>query len=361
MTRTLQETFHDQADRRDFAAPDLDAIVRQGARRVRRRRTAGVAAIAAGVLAVAALGVTLPRLTRPETTSLPASTPGPKPFTYVVGTELHQGDRTTDLGHRVAVLAQTDRGVVFSDPQRTVWSYDGSGPTRVGTITRLYDTHRRIVADKDGTRVAWLEGDQGVVTLAVLDVRTGGVVRAEIGSPRSAEVRAVDGGTVYVYADHDVVGVDIATRTRTVLAEGVLASGLADVSNGFFLRTRGNDRGMVVGRSMTGSDSSAADFSSGTLSPDGSHWFSDWADQFAVVDSATGKRQDPPHDGFLFAAPYQWLDDDTIAVLAMTRTVDTAPISLLTCHVSTNDCEVTARAVGSYPDVALPLGQDLAG
>jgi hypothetical protein len=94
---------------------------------------------------------------------------------------------------------------------------------------------------------------------------------------------------------------------------------------------------------------------SGDLAPDGKHWFTQDADRFAVFDSQTGDREDPTHPGFVFAAPYQWLDSDTIAAVAL-RTPESDTISLLTCHVSTNDCAVTAEDVGTYQDVAVPFG-----
>jgi hypothetical protein len=102
--------------------------------------------------------------------------------------------------------------------------------------------------------------------------------------------------------------------------------------------------------------------SSGDLSPDGSHWFTRDSDQFAVFDSTTGGRQDVAFKGlgFEFAAPYQWLGNDTIVALALPKaTTGPQPITLLTCHVSTNDCVVTARDIGDAADVALPIGLSL--
>jgi hypothetical protein len=116
------------------------------------------------------------------------------------------------------------------------------------------------------------------------------------------------------------------------------------------------------GGDLAGLDVQVPDVATGDLAPDGKHWFTDDSDQFAVFDSATGERQDPAFKdlGFEFAAPYQWLGDDTIAALALPKaTNDPQPISLLTCHVSTNDCVVTARDIGDAADVALPIGQSL--
>jgi hypothetical protein len=38
---------------------------------------------------------------------------------------------------------------------------------------------------------------------------------------------------------------------------------------------------------------------------------------------------------------------------------DKPTISLLTCHVSSNDCQVTVADAGTYTDLALPVGEAL--
>lgn len=72
-----------------------------------------------------------------------------------------------------------------------------------------------------------------------------------------------------------------------------------------------------------------------------------------------GTGREPAHPGFAFAAPYQWLDSDTMAVLAVPTADEDGPISLLTCRVSTNACQVATWDMGTYGEVAVPDGRAL--
>ncbi|MDQ4055766.1 MAG: hypothetical protein M3237_24165, partial [Actinomycetota bacterium] len=57
MTEKLKTLLHDQASAAEFAAPDLDHLVRRGDRTVRRRR--GATGAAAVLVTAGAVGVAL--------------------------------------------------------------------------------------------------------------------------------------------------------------------------------------------------------------------------------------------------------------------------------------------------------------
>jgi hypothetical protein len=122
----------------------------------------------------------------------------------------------------------------------------------------------------------------------------------------------------------------------------------------------GKQEGWHPGGDLTGLATQVKNVDYGDLAPDGRHWFTDENDEFAVYDSATGRRQDPAHPGFEFAAPYQWLNDDTMAVIAVPDADKGGPVSLLTCRVSTDDCRVAAADIGNYGDFAVPVGAEVA-
>src|SRR5262249_57339554 len=99
---------------------DLDAVVQAGNRRVRRRR----ALVSGGVAAVLAVVGGAALLTGRGTTTaepLPTDTTGGKPFSYAVGSVIHSGAATIDVGFKVNSFVQMADGFVVSDPQKQVY------------------------------------------------------------------------------------------------------------------------------------------------------------------------------------------------------------------------------------------------
>lgn len=168
---------------------------------------------------------------------------------------------------------------------------------------------------------------------------------------------------MYFTDGRGLVGYDPSTGASEVLGPNSSGETLSDAGGGKLLHAVSDDEGMLSGITVsTRIDELGVTVDNvwdGDLSPSGSHWFTNDVDRFAVFDSATGARQDPTHPGFAFAAPYQWLDDDTIAAVAQRRYSDRAPISLLVCSVSTNTCQVAVKDAGTLGDFAIPVGQRL--
>jgi hypothetical protein len=180
-------------------------------------------------------------------------------------------------------------------------------------------------------------------------------------------VIAIDGPRVYYWDDAGLSPYGMLTGDATLMDADATLDTLSDAANGMLLHQVAQESpeagvaGLAVTTRLADESPFVPGISEGDLSADGRHVLTQQADQFAVFDVATGRRQDPAHPGFPFAAPYQWLDDDTIAALALAHPDggEDAKISLLTCHLSTNDCEVTVPDAGGYRELAIPFGEAL--
>ncbi|WP_151082465.1 hypothetical protein [Nocardioides cynanchi] len=386
MTGQLRTTMHTRADALDRLDLDLDAIVRDGNRRLRRRRTALVAGGAA--LALVTAGTAFGLHGRGTTAEpMPADQPT-KALTYAVGSVIHTGDGTIDVGRKVESMVQTARGFVFSDPDLNVYEETNGDVQQIG---HLAHARSRLLAGDDGLVATWYDGhlihlwpaasaEGNRNTIDPRSTAPNGVNPSQPGQP-DPYVEALSDGHLWLWDGQGTKVVEVRPTPSTAFwpDQGLSEPGtvqdaagdriLVRVGNGLAV-VKANLRpldaaglaGWAAGTDLTGVAAQVPDVSSGDLAPDGAHWFTQDADQFAVFASATGKRQDVAFKdlGFQFAAPYQWLDSDTIAALALPKaTNDPQPISLLTCHVSTNDCVVTARDIGDNTQVAVPVGESL--
>lgn len=150
----------------------------------RRRRQVGVvgAAVIAVVLALTA-GRGLMALT--DTDDTPPAKPAPRPtptphgpdqasrrqVVWAVGSTVHIGDRTVDVGRKVAGLAATDDGVVFTRDDEAMppgcgmnsggcavlYFTDGSDIFQIGRAFGTYIRGYRVEASSAGSTVVWFE------------------------------------------------------------------------------------------------------------------------------------------------------------------------------------------------------------
>jgi hypothetical protein len=368
MTGRLRTTMQTRADALVPLDLDLDAIVRDGSRRLRRRLTALAGGSAA--LAMLVAGTAFGLHDRGSTAEpAPADYPG-MPFTYAVGSVIHSGTSQVDVGVDVDSMVQTATGVVFADPQQRVYVEENGATHQIG---QLGAAASHLVVGDDGSFVGWWDGRR----FQLWPGPTGGTDSVDLGattSDRPPSIRAIADSHVWFWNGTETwVATKPTTNAVYQIHGGLGSDSIQDAAAGKMLVQVGAEQGPAglsvideitypQGIDVAGLDPQVRNVSSGDLSPDGTHWFTDDSDQFAVFDSATGKRQDPTYRGlgFVFAAPYQWLDSDTMAVLALADTEVQHPrISLLTCHVSTNACQVTARDVGDETDVAIPVGESL--
>jgi len=371
MTETLKNALRKQADDLGNLPVDLDRIISDGDRVLRRRRTAGLAVAACAAVAATAVLTTIPR---GGDDALQPGEAGPRPFTYAVGSVVHQGAMTIDVGRPVRALVQTEDGVVFTTPERSVMHTDvATGATdRIGILSTA-GHGRRLTVDEAGDTVAWIETEASQLAVSIFDVTSGGLrsfrveARTQDGETMQPQVIAIDGTHVYYWDDAGLSSYDMDTWDATLMDADATPDTLSDAANGMLLHQAAPNSpdagaaGLAVTTQLADESPLVPGISEGDLSADGRHVLTQQADQFAVFDVATGKRQDPAHPDFPFAAPYQWLDDDTIAALALAHPDEgeDAKISLLTCHLSTNDCEVTVPDAGGYRELAIPFGEAL--
>ncbi len=371
MTGQLRTTLNTRADDLTTWEADLDAIVRDGDRRVRRRRVA-VASGLAGVLAVA--GGTAALTTRGHARPQPAEQ-DTRPLSYAVGQVIHTGNGQVDVGVKVESMVQTINGFVFSGPDQKVYEEKDGDVQEIG---HLANAQSRIVTGDDGLVVTWWDGERIHAWPTAFASGTANTIPvAESWQPDSPpHVEALSDGHMWYWDGQETKVAEVRPTPSTAFwpdsgfptpdtiqdAAGDkllvrVAGGMAVIDAN--LRPLDGDQlpGWEPGTDLSGVEPQVPNLSTGDLAPDGKHWFSHDNDEFALFDSASGQRQEPAHPGFAFAAPYQWLGDDTMAVLATHGSSDDPQISLLTCRVSTNDCQVTAPDIGGYGDVAIPVGQ----
>ncbi|MBS2938133.1 hypothetical protein KDN32_10295 [Nocardioides sp. J2M5] len=353
MTGMLQDLLHERADEAGAPHVDLASITRDGERRVRHRRTAVLGGLTAAAVSVVA-GVALlgggpspsPDSGRDRLADGTDSTP--VALSWVEGTTLHRaGQPDVDLGVEVRAWVWAGDDVVFTDPDLRVRVWSGDALDVVGEVAKPPSDEAELVAD--GTRVAWADPQGRPVRL---DVSTGEVVTGPRLPGRDLRVTAIDGAVVYAAGSG---GVHVWQPTSPDGFETLVddARGtVIDAEGGTLVRETGDREARVTGpggRVLTLATDGFAN-----LSPDGSHVASESDDTGVLLDTDTG-AQVTLDTGFAWALPYQWLDDDTVVVLAFSgldSSQDEVP-HLLTCEVPTGAC---GDAVTLPSTFQLPIG-----
>ena len=363
MTEKLKTLMQEQAEAVDFVAPDLDAMVRDGDRTLRRRRSVVVAGgVAAAVVLAAGVALLPGRDGAVDRDPASGSDADPAPLTWVTGSTLHAGDgSTTDLGHDVRAYVRTPVGYVYADASGSVYSWR-LGETSV--VGRTDPRDLRLVADDDSSRVGWVERREGRSVVVVHDQKAGSTVHLDERSVPGMgngplSLVALDAGKAYWRDTRGLASFDLWSGDVEVLDPD--GSSVVDVEDGTFATSTG--QGTVVGRTPgEGVSLDEAYGSVGTLSPDGRYYSSE-GDEQAVFDTTSGEqvRLDLTQR---FATGYEWLDESTLAVLAAARPAMGATAQLLTCTIPEGSCRVVEDDLGTFADLegdfALPTG-DYAG
>lgn len=375
MTGLLRDVMDARADALDVPDLDVAAMVRDGDHLVTRRRRTLAGGLVAASLVVAA-GIAVPSLLPDgDGGDTVAGATHSYDLAYAEGTVIHDGPRTIDAGVRISALVQGISGYVVADRQGRVHTVVDGETTQVGLLA---ETDRgRLFSDDDV--VAWVDPADGG-TLRVLDLATG--ERADVpvdafpGEPVSsvvggvgaagAPIAAVDGRTVYVSDSRGVMAWDALDGEDPVLIpapNGVVVEVL-DVQDGQILQvvrsfepqeadgstTMVEVQDLRVGADLE--DTTPLPGTGGRLSPDGR--YAATYDRVSragsptvtatVVGDVSGDVWTPVDPrGYDSVTAYQWLDADTLAVSAGKYTAQFAREDLLTCDAVTAECTVTVR------------------
>lgn len=362
MTGQLRTTLHDRAADLETWEVDLATVVRDGDRRLRRRRTALVGGGAALALAVA-LG-SLAYSHRPTGKAGPAGQDA-TPLDYAVGSVIHTGDSTIDVGVPIRSMVVLDDGFVYTGPDQTVYFWQDGDARALGHVA---DASTRLVASDDGTNVLWSDSQN------IIDWWPGYLGR--LYTIRGDTVEAVSAGHLWWSEGHQTKVVELPPLTThatwpddglghdAIVKDAAGDRILVEVGGGLAV-VKANLlppphqpgwAGWEPGTDLTGVTPQVTGVSTGDLAPDGEHWFTHDGGRFSVYDSTSGHGQEPTHDGFVGVTPYQWLGNDTIAAIGSRSSAPDGPVSLLTCRVSTNDCSVAAADVAGADQVVVPDG-----
>lgn len=361
MTEKLATLLHEVADR-DFAAPDLDVIVRTGDKKVRRRR--GMTGLV-GVAALAVIGAGIGLMSGGDDSVDAAGSPLTEAVTWATGSTLHTPDRTVDLGHRIRSYVRTTAGFAFAADDGVVRSYvDGE----VAEIGRTSEKYPRLVADTDGTGVGWVDYSGERPAFVVRDLATGEQVRRdghtepgmdEVAGRNPANFYALDGRTAYWRDLRGAVAVDLDTGDVRVIdpkdrdswsvagaEDDLVALPQYDGDGGLRIEDRAGEEVAFL----------AGAFGDLALVSPGARWVSMEGDQPEVYDVRTEQRV-PIDLDYYFGVGHEWLDEDTLVVFA--AHTKTSPAQILTCEVPAGSCTPVAelepmdQLVGSF---AIPGG-----
>ena len=353
---------------------DLADIMRQGDRRIRRRRLV-TAACAAGTAVVLAATLMAPRVfdsSQPPADRLPARFAEPR-LLYAVGgdggTRIHYGDAVIETEVPVDAFVATDYGFVLTTATGNVWFTDGEDSDQIGeAVLGGGQLHSLVQVDDREPFAAWIEAEdeadgEQVPELVVYDTHQRREVARVAASETAVDsdpkaVVAVDGGAVYWHDGESLVRYEVATGESTVLA-GSGEAWIWDVADGFILhrlpmmKPLENVLGRTIGsgRRLTGISPWAE------LSPDARYAL----DGSRVIDTRTNRTvqlQLParyPDDSSVTAAG--WSGNRTF-ILRKEASQDVEngiiPVAILTCRLPSGTCVKALETPVTDPGPVLP-------
>jgi len=368
VTGLLKDLMHDRADHLAPRAIDLEAITRNGERRIRRRRIVGGASALTAAVALTALapvvfeggsdGDDRNRIAVSEAASL----------TWAEGEVIHVGEQAYDIGHDVHAFVATSDGYVVVDPDGAVWSWTGGPAERVGT-TR--DDGSAVLVS-DGGWAGWIGSDSQEYVF--LNQSTGTLQRApvstRVGESDEDRLLAIDGTTAYVSDQRGVVTIDLDSGEAVVIGPWKPGSEIADVEGGLILHTfRGDDgEDLTVASRELAKKEPTLGVRGGDLSPSGRYVMSENSstdsDRFTLLQLSDGREVTPAvareYDFFL---GYAWSDDNTYSAFGMGglggSNESAVTLDLLTCEVDTRSCRVAEDHPKSFRDFEIPVGMHI--
>ncbi|MGH3483643.1 MAG: hypothetical protein ACRDPQ_10450 [Nocardioidaceae bacterium] len=370
----MKELLNEEVQNLPSEPVPVNAVIRDGRRRLwRYRAVGGTAAFAA----LAAVAVVAPLVGGPGNgdDAGPAITHVDRTVaTYSRGSTIHYGDREIDVSpHQVLSFVRTDDGFVFVNQDSEVYFADGATVEKVGDGNGWW----KLAADDTGSYVGWVEDDGGERSeFVVYDTSTRtDVLRTSEGTvsgipgydgPKAARLWDIDGDIAYVHDAEGATAWNLTDGTSERIASGVGTGWLFGVADGQIahLQGDGSHRYVVV------SDDPAADQSrvrlgwdplGAELSPTGKHVVTiAWGTaQIAVTEMPSQRDVTPDDSGYADAgglAPLQWVGDDVFYAVGTPRGGESADV--VRCTISTSECRVVVESVGPSHAIQGPSGEN---
>jgi hypothetical protein len=369
MNQTLRDTFARELDDAGRLDVDIQALVDKGETRLRRRRLTAVLGAAAAVVVALAVGAATLNGTgtpRPAPIDRPSpreETPPTRQVVYsdhkigVGGHAVHFGDRVVETGNDYVHLDVTDDGFLYTD-RGGVWFSEGGTPVRVGShlcgASRngefAHFANRAVVAANSGSTVAWFDCTHPArPALVVFDTSSHHeVVRRPVPFCRGfCEVGDVTSD--YVYFNRGFYSGEHSPEYRFDLRANRLR---ASTPREYADDLRAHPRGLILGDDWQSGTPITGDGLSPTTDPlrfaaVGSRLLpvvsvNDRDQVTSAFDTATRRvlRLRLPAgyhvettDSFSI---FEWLDDETVALLG-------GRADILTCQLSTGHCVVAVQ------------------
>ena len=284
--------------------------------------------------------------------------------TWAMGSVIHYGDVTVDVGMPVNAFVRTEIGFVFASDGE-VWQVDGDAQSLIG---RVDAKHPRLVSDEETPAAGWVDPTGDRPAFVVFDHGTGATTTFDeattpgMGSLADEEdpayFYAIDDGTAFWRDGRGAVATDLASDEVTVIdADARNGFDIVDVEDG--LVAFSTDRGTRVGESRDdGVDLEGAYGSMGDFSPEARFYTSD-ADAAQVYDTRTGLPMEVDLSGYAFSTGFGWLDENTVVVLAA-RT-EQSSVELLTCALPSGACTAYVDDLGTFEEITgsfqVPVGE----
>jgi hypothetical protein len=217
----------------------------------------------------------------------------------------------------------------------------------------------RLVTDHDSSLVGWVSTEGDLPAFVVHDLATGARVLDDAATAgKRPYFYALDGDTAYWRDQRGAVAVDVTTGEVEVLEDDAYEDGgfdLIDVQDGVLALN--GAQGVEVGTSVQDARPLAELMEdNGVLSPQATMYAPD-AEMLRVVGVGDEADLSPLLTGYFFSTAYEWADDETVHVIALTE--DDPDADLLSCSVQTGTCELVVDGAGREGELQLPVGSTL--
>jgi hypothetical protein len=367
MSPTVKDLLTDEVRDLPTSPIPVDAVVRDGHRRLwRHRATGGTAAFAA----VAVLGALVVQAApNGDGDGGFAGTVDRSAATYSTGSTIHDGDQEIDVSpHEVASFVQTDDGFVFVDQDSDVYFADGATVEQIGDGNGTWT----LAADDAGSYVGWVDYGDSPPDYVIYDTSTRSEVMRrtdEDGEPlgsgeHTSFVQDIDGDIAYLRDSKGFVAWNLIDGTSERLASDVDPSWLLGVADGRLAHVESEgDRRYVVVSEDPHADHPRVPFDAeavgAELSPMGKYVVTRAPETGDLVVTEVASQRDVTPDGIGYLAglaPMHWIDDDSFSIAWTPPGSERPDISL--CSISAGECRVVVESVARTWELRGPNGED---